>query len=107
MLKMAKLEFENHKNQYFSWLLRSEHFKINIFGNRMTKLTGGITLMSMNMMTMELKLMLIFDDDDDGYSYVAEGDDNENNVEYDDDLYIMTTQSVCVCCLLTVFHGFW
>ena len=39
MLKMAKLEFENHKNQYFSWLLRSEHVKINIFGNCMTKLT--------------------------------------------------------------------
>ena len=34
-----KLEFENHKNQYFSWLLRSEHDKTNIFGNRMTKLT--------------------------------------------------------------------
>ena len=34
-----KLEFENHKNQYFSWLLRSEHLKTNIFGNRMTKLT--------------------------------------------------------------------
>ena len=34
-----KLEFENHKNQYFSWLLRSEHVKTNIFGNRMTKLT--------------------------------------------------------------------
>ena len=39
MLKMAKLEFENHKNQHFSWLLRSEHVKTNIFGNRMTKLT--------------------------------------------------------------------
>ena len=39
MLKMAKLEFENHKNQYFSWLLRSEQVKTNIFGNRMTKLT--------------------------------------------------------------------
>ena len=65
--------------------------------------------MSMNMMTMVLKLMLmlIFDDGDDGNSYVAAGDDNENNVEYNDDLYIMTTQSVCVCCLLTVFHGFW
>ena len=37
MLKMAKLEFENHKNQYFSWLLRSEQVKTNIFGNRMTK----------------------------------------------------------------------
>ena len=24
---MAKLEFENHKNQYFSWLLRSEQVK--------------------------------------------------------------------------------
>ena len=34
-----KLEFENHKNQYFSWLLGSEHLKTNIFGNRMTKLT--------------------------------------------------------------------
>ena len=34
-----KLEFENHKNQYFSWLLRSEHVKTNIFGNGMTKLT--------------------------------------------------------------------
>ena len=34
-----KLEFENHKNQYFSWLLRSEHVETNIFGNRMTKLT--------------------------------------------------------------------
>ena len=30
MLKMAKLEFENHKNQYFSWLLRSEQVKTNI-----------------------------------------------------------------------------
>ena len=39
MLKMAKLEFENHKNQYFSWLLRSEQAKTNIFGNRVTKLT--------------------------------------------------------------------
>ena len=39
LLKMAKLEFENYKNQYFSWLLRSEHVKTNIFGNRMTKLT--------------------------------------------------------------------
>ena len=39
MLKMAKLEFENHKNQYFSWLLRSEQVKTNIFGNRVTKLT--------------------------------------------------------------------
>lgn len=71
--------------------------------------TGGITLMSMNMMTMVLKLMLmlIFDDGDDGNSYIAAGDDNENNVEYNDDLYIMTTQSVCVCCLHMVFHGFW
>ena len=34
-----KLEFENPKKQYFSWLLRSEHVKTNIFGNRMTKLT--------------------------------------------------------------------
>ena len=34
-----KLEFENHKNQYFSWLFRSEHVRTNIFGNRMTKLT--------------------------------------------------------------------
>ena len=34
-----KLEFENHKNQYFSWLLRSEHVETNIFGNRMSKLT--------------------------------------------------------------------
>ena len=34
-----KLEFENHKNQYFSWLLRSEHVKTNIFGKRMTTLT--------------------------------------------------------------------
>ena len=34
-----KLEFENRKNQNFSWLLRSEHVKTNIFGNRMTKLT--------------------------------------------------------------------
>ena len=33
MLKMAKLEFENHKNQYFSWLLRSEQVKTNIFEN--------------------------------------------------------------------------
>ena len=39
LLKMAKLEFENHKNQYFSWLLRPEQVKTNIFGNRMTKLT--------------------------------------------------------------------
>ena len=39
MLKMAKLEFENHKNQYFSWLLKSEQVKTNIFENRMTKLT--------------------------------------------------------------------
>ena len=39
LLKVAKLEFENHKNQYLSWLLRSEHVKTNIFGNRMTKLT--------------------------------------------------------------------
>ena len=38
LLKKAKLEFENHKNQYISWLLRSEHVKTNIFGNRMTKL---------------------------------------------------------------------
>ena len=30
-LKSAKLEFGNHKNQYFSWLLRSEHVKTNIF----------------------------------------------------------------------------
>ena len=36
MLKMVKLEFETHKNQYFSWLLRSEQVKTNIFGNRMT-----------------------------------------------------------------------
>ena len=35
----SKLEFENHKNQYFSWLLKSEHVKTNIFGNRRTKLT--------------------------------------------------------------------
>ena len=34
-----KFEFENHKNQYFSWLLRSEHVKTNIFGNHMTKMT--------------------------------------------------------------------
>ena len=34
-----KLEFENHKNQRFSWLLRSEHVETNIFGNRMSKLT--------------------------------------------------------------------
>ena len=34
-----KSEFEKHKNQYFSRLLRSEHVKTNIFGNRMTKLT--------------------------------------------------------------------
>ena len=33
------LEFENHKNQYFLWLLRSEHVETNIFGNRMSKLT--------------------------------------------------------------------
>ena len=39
LLKVAKLEFENHKNQYLSWLLRSEHVKTNIFGNRLTKLT--------------------------------------------------------------------
>ena len=39
MFKMAKFEFENHKNQYFSWLLRFEQVKTNIFGNRMTKLT--------------------------------------------------------------------
>ena len=39
LLKMAKLEFENHKNQYFSWLLRSEQVKTNIFENRMIKLT--------------------------------------------------------------------
>ena len=32
-----KLEFKNHKNQYFSWLLRSEHVETNIFGNRMSK----------------------------------------------------------------------
>ena len=37
-----KLEFENHKNQHFSWLLKSEHVKTNIFGNRVTKLTIGI-----------------------------------------------------------------
>ena len=36
---LAKLEFENHKNQYFSWLLRSEQVKANIFENRMIKLT--------------------------------------------------------------------
>ena len=41
---MAKLEFENDKNQFFSWLLRSEHVKTNIFGNRMTKLTFKIGL---------------------------------------------------------------
>ena len=34
-----KLEFENHKNQYFSWLLRSEQVKANIFGHRMRKFT--------------------------------------------------------------------
>ena len=34
-----KLEFENHKNQYFSWLLKSEHVETNIFGDRMSKLT--------------------------------------------------------------------
>ena len=34
-----KLAFENHKIQYVSWLLRSDHVKTNIFGNRMTKLT--------------------------------------------------------------------
>ena len=39
LLKVTKLEFENNKNKYFSWLLRSEHVKTNIFGNRMTKLT--------------------------------------------------------------------
>ena len=39
LLKMAKLEFESQKNQYFSWLLRSEQAKTNIFGNRVTKLT--------------------------------------------------------------------
>ena len=39
LLKMAKSEFENHKNKYFSWWLRSKHVKTNIFGNRMTKLT--------------------------------------------------------------------
>ena len=39
MLKMAELEFENHKNQYFSWMLRSEQVETNIFENRMTKLT--------------------------------------------------------------------
>ena len=44
MLKMAKLEFENHKNQYFSWLLRSEHVETNIFGNLTTKLTIGLSL---------------------------------------------------------------
>ena len=44
MLKMTKLEFEKHKNQYFSWLLRSEHVKTNIFENRMTKLTIQIGL---------------------------------------------------------------
>ena len=37
--EVMKLEFENHKNQYFSWLLRSEHIETSIFGNRMTKLT--------------------------------------------------------------------
>ena len=36
---MAKLEFENHKKQYFSWLLRFDYVKTNVFGNRMTKLT--------------------------------------------------------------------
>ena len=35
----SKLEFENHKNQYFSWLLRSERVKTNIFGNRMANST--------------------------------------------------------------------
>ena len=39
MVKMAKLEFENHKNKYFSCLLRLEHVKTNVFGNRMTKYT--------------------------------------------------------------------
>ena len=39
MLKMAKLEFENHKNQYFSWLLRFELVQTNIFENCMIKLT--------------------------------------------------------------------
>ena len=39
LLKMVKLEFETHKNQYFSWLLRSEQVKTNIFENRMIKLT--------------------------------------------------------------------
>ena len=39
LLKIAKLEFENHKNEYFSWLLLSEHVKTNIFGNHMTTLT--------------------------------------------------------------------
>ena len=39
LLKMAKLKFENHKNQYFSWLLRSEQVKTNIFENCMIKLT--------------------------------------------------------------------
>ena len=44
MPKMAKLEFENHKNQYFSWLLRSKQVKTNIFENRMIKLTIGLSL---------------------------------------------------------------
>ena len=36
MLKMVKLEFENHKDQYFSWLLRSEQVKTNIFENSLS-----------------------------------------------------------------------
>ena len=36
MLKMAKLEFENHKKTNIS---RGDHVKTNIFGKRMTKLT--------------------------------------------------------------------
>ena len=41
---MAKLEFENHKNQLFPCLLRPEHVKTNHFGNGMTKLTFKIGL---------------------------------------------------------------
>ena len=32
-------EIRDWKSQYFSWLLKSEHVKTNIFGNCMTKLT--------------------------------------------------------------------
>ena len=39
MLKMAKLEFENHKKQFFSWFLRFEQVKTYIFENRTIKLT--------------------------------------------------------------------